>query len=200
MSSAIATHSFAANVLRVGARNAGRTAPSRANRMTVRAAASNGGLAIDLRGAFHFSRRRDFVCARTASATPQIPSRKIDPTENECDNTGPIGAAGVVGSRIQHAPSPARAVPRKSEPSDTTRTLLRDLQEKTRKTHEMVFSIAAESTHREYQHEAHPLHPNYPRLASFKQARKPSSRVSRMTRASGGLFPSASRRLGARLF
>ncbi len=36
MSSAIATHSFAANVLRVGARNAGRTAPSRANRMTVR--------------------------------------------------------------------------------------------------------------------------------------------------------------------
>ena len=37
MSSAIATHSFAANVLRVGARNAGRTAPSRANRMTVRA-------------------------------------------------------------------------------------------------------------------------------------------------------------------
>lgn len=62
MSSAIATHSFAANVLRVGARNAGRTAPSRANRMTVRAAASNGGLAIDLRGAFHFSRRRDFVC------------------------------------------------------------------------------------------------------------------------------------------
>jgi len=52
MSSAMATQQFAANVLRTGARKAGRAAPVRANRMTVRAAASNGGLPIDLRGAF----------------------------------------------------------------------------------------------------------------------------------------------------
>ena len=52
MSSAMATQQFAANVLRTGARSAGRTAPVRAARMTVRAAASNGGLPIDLRGEF----------------------------------------------------------------------------------------------------------------------------------------------------
>jgi hypothetical protein len=51
MSAAMATQQFAANVLRTGVRKAGRTAPVRANRMTVRAAASNGGLPIDLRGA-----------------------------------------------------------------------------------------------------------------------------------------------------
>ena len=37
MSSAMATQQFAANVLRTGARKAGRSAPVRANRMTVRA-------------------------------------------------------------------------------------------------------------------------------------------------------------------
>lgn len=52
MSSAMATQQFAANMLRTGARSAGRTAPVRAARMTVRAAASNGGLPIDLRGEF----------------------------------------------------------------------------------------------------------------------------------------------------
>jgi hypothetical protein len=51
MSSAMATQQFAANVLRTGARKAGRSAPVRATRMSVRAAASNGGLPIDLRGA-----------------------------------------------------------------------------------------------------------------------------------------------------
>ena len=40
MSAAMATQQFAANVLRTGVRKAGRTAPVRANRMTVRAAAS----------------------------------------------------------------------------------------------------------------------------------------------------------------
>ena len=51
MSSAMATQQFTANVLRTGARNA-RKAPRAASRMTVRAAASNGGLPIDLRGEF----------------------------------------------------------------------------------------------------------------------------------------------------
>ena len=52
MSSAMATQQFAANVLRTGARKAGRSAPVRANRMTVRAAQTDLTLPIDLRGTF----------------------------------------------------------------------------------------------------------------------------------------------------
>jgi len=105
MSSAMATQQFAANVLRTGARKAGRSAPVRANRMTVRAAASNGGLPIDLRGAFP----TDSFASPAPHTTLPAHRRGGDPSWKRTFRAIPIDPSRVVGRRARSAPSPARA-------------------------------------------------------------------------------------------
>jgi len=109
MSSAMATQQFAANVLRTGARKAGRAAPVRANRMTVRAAASNGGLPIDLRGAFP----TDSFASPAPHSTVPAHRRGRDPSRKRASRGTPIDPSRVVGRRARGAPSPARARARK---------------------------------------------------------------------------------------
>ena len=105
MSSAMATQQFAANVLRTGARKAGRSAPVRSNRMTVRAAASNGGLPIDLRGAFP----TDSFASPAPHTTLPAHHRGRDPSWKRTFRAIPIDPSRVVGRRACSAPSPARA-------------------------------------------------------------------------------------------
>jgi hypothetical protein len=105
MSSAMATQQFAANVLRTGARKAGRSAPVRANRMTVRAAASNGGLPIDLRGAFP----TDSFASPAPHSTVPAHRRGRDPSRKRASRGTPIDPSRVFGRRARGAPSPARA-------------------------------------------------------------------------------------------
>jgi hypothetical protein len=105
MSSAMATQQFAANVLRTGARKAGRSAPVRANRMTVRAAASNGGLPIDLRGAFP----TDSFASPAPHSTVPAHRRGRDPSRKRASRGTRIDPSRVFGRRARSAPSPARA-------------------------------------------------------------------------------------------
>jgi len=105
MSSAMATQQFAANVLRTGARKAVRSAPVRANRMTVRAAASNGGLPIDLRGAFP----TDSFASPAPHATSPAHRRGGDPSRKCTFRVIPIDPSRVVVRRACSAPSPARS-------------------------------------------------------------------------------------------
>jgi hypothetical protein len=100
MSSAMATQQFAANVLRTGARKAGRTAPVRANRMTVRAAASNGGLPIDLRGALPDAEHRlPEALARHATACAH--RVVLDPISKLRYRTAAIGSSRVLARRTR---------------------------------------------------------------------------------------------------
>ena len=125
MSSAMATQQFAANVLRTGARKAVRSAPVRANRMTVRAAASNGGLPIDLRGAFP----TDSFASSAPHATSPAHHLGGDPSQKRPFRVIPFDPSRVVGQRACSAPSPARA---RAEKSSIPRHPSRDRIEKRR--------------------------------------------------------------------
>ena len=105
----MATQQFAANVLRIGARKAGRSAPVRANRMTVRAAASNGGLPIDLRGAFP----TDSFASPAPHTTLPAHHRGRDPSWKRTFPAIPIDPSRVVGSANERSVSPNTAASKK---------------------------------------------------------------------------------------